>query len=103
MLGAPKLLFGSLLAVLALRAGVSADHAADPAEMYRIAFGYVLPWPEAVALLTAAFVVVSQLKINVMNAYAGSLAWSNFFSRLTHQPSGPGGLAGLQRRHRGCC
>ena len=56
--------------------------------MYRIAFGYVLPWPQAVALLTVAFVVVSQLKINVMNAYAGSLAWSNFFSRLTHSHPG---------------
>jgi hypothetical protein len=33
---------------------------------------------------TALFVVISQLKINVTNAYAGSLAWSNFFSRLTH-------------------
>ena len=88
VLGAPKLLFGSLLAVMALRAGVSPDHAADPAEMYRIAFGHVLRWPEAVALLTAGFVVVSQLKINVMNAYAGSLAWSNFFSRLTHSHPG---------------
>ena len=38
--------------------------------------------------LMAAFVVVSQLKINVMNAYAGSLAWSNFFSRLTHSHPG---------------
>jgi len=33
-------------------------------------------------------VVVSQLKINVTNAYAGSLAWSNFFSRLTHSHPG---------------
>jgi signal transduction histidine kinase len=32
--------------------------------------------------------VVSQLKINVTNAYAGSLAWSNFFSRLTHSHPG---------------
>jgi hypothetical protein len=37
---------------------------------------------------TALFVVVSQLKINVTNAYAGSLAWSNFFSRLTHSHPG---------------
>jgi signal transduction histidine kinase/ActR/RegA family two-component response regulator len=36
----------------------------------------------------AVFVVVGQLKINVMNAYAGSLAWSNFFSRLTHSHPG---------------
>ena len=88
VLGAPKLLFGSLLAVLCLRAGVRPEHASEPSEMYRLAFGYVLPWPEAVALLTVGFVVVSQLKINVMNAYAGSLAWSNFFSRLTHSHPG---------------
>ncbi|MDP1686394.1 ATP-binding protein, partial [Hydrogenophaga sp.] len=36
----------------------------------------------------AIFVVVSQLKINVTNAYAGSLAWSNFFSRITHSHPG---------------
>jgi purine-cytosine permease-like protein len=34
------------------------------------------------------FVVISQLKINVTNAYAGSLAWSNFFARLTHSHPG---------------
>ena len=34
------------------------------------------------------FVIVSQLKINVTNAYAGSLAWSNFFARLTHSHPG---------------
>jgi purine-cytosine permease-like protein len=37
---------------------------------------------------TALFVVISQLKINVTNAYAGSLAWSNFFSRITHSHPG---------------
>ena len=53
------------------------------------AFGYMVPWHHTLALLLmAAFVVVSQLKINVMNAYAGSLAWSNFFSRLTHSHPG---------------
>ncbi|WP_061938741.1 ATP-binding protein [Aureimonas sp. AU22] len=88
VLGAPKLLFGSFLAVLALRSGVSPEHAAEPAYMYEAAFGFVVPNGTAVLLLTAAFVVVSQLKINVMNAYAGSLAWSNFFSRLTHSHPG---------------
>ena len=88
VLGAPKLMLGSLLAVLCLKAGVPAEHAAEPAQMYRFAFGSVSPWPQAAALMTATFVVVSQLKINVMNAYAGSLAWSNFFSRLTHSHPG---------------
>ena len=40
--------------------------------------------------LTAAFllVVVAQAKINVTNAYSGSLSWSNFFSRLLHRHYG---------------
>ena len=38
--------------------------------------------------LRALFVKISQLKINVTNAYAGALAWSNFFSRLTHSHPG---------------
>ncbi len=32
--------------------------------------------------------ILSQVKINVTNAYAGSIAWSNFFSRLTHTHPG---------------
>ena len=39
-------------------------------------------------VLTGVFVIVCQLKINVTNAYAGSIAWSNFFSRLTHSHPG---------------
>jgi signal transduction histidine kinase/FixJ family two-component response regulator len=88
VLGVPKLLAGSFLAVLALSAAVPVRDAADPAHMYLVAFGYMIPNDTAALLLMAAFVVVSQLKINVMNAYAGSLAWSNFFSRLTHSHPG---------------
>ncbi|WP_082479207.1 ATP-binding protein [Methylobacterium sp. Leaf102] len=83
-----KILLGSFLAILALRHGVPADRAAEPTQMYTIAFGYVVaPGPWAIALMTV-FVVVSQIKINVTNAYAGSIAWSNFFSRLTHSHPG---------------
>lgn len=88
VVGVPKLLAGSFLAVLTLSTGVPIDEAADPAHMYFAAFGYMIPNQTAALLLMAAFVVVSQLKINVMNAYAGSLAWSNFFSRLTHSHPG---------------
>lgn len=88
VVGVPKLLAGSFLAVLTLSSGFPADEAADPAHMYLAAFGYMIPNETAALLLMAAFVVVSQLKINVMNAYAGSLAWSNFFSRLTHSHPG---------------
>ncbi len=88
VLGVPKLLAGSFLAVLTLSTGVPISEAADPAHMYVAAFGYMLPNETAAMLLMAGFVVISQLKINVMNAYAGSLAWSNFFSRLTHSHPG---------------
>jgi hypothetical protein len=56
--------------------------------MYLAAYEYVFPHYGWAVAATALFVVVSQLKINVTNAYAGSLAWSNFFSRLTHSHPG---------------
>ncbi|MEQ8781591.1 MAG: ATP-binding protein [Roseibium album] len=88
ILGAPKMIAGSFLAVLVLSHGVPVEHADEPSRMYAVAFGYMIPSETVVLLLMAAFVVVAQLKINVMNAYAGSLAWSNFFSRLTHSHPG---------------
>ena len=86
--GGLKILAGSFLAWLALRSGVDVSDAADPTHMYRTAFAYVLPSPTAVIVVTGVFVIVSQLKINVTNSYAGSIAWSNFFSRLTHSHPG---------------
>ncbi|CCD95169.1 Sensor histidine kinase with a response regulator receiver domain (two-component signal transduction system) [Bradyrhizobium sp. ORS 375] len=88
VLGALKLLAGSFLAFFALSHGVSADHAAEPAHMYLEAFRYVLARPDLALALTGTFVILSQIKINVTNAYAGSIAWSNFFSRLTHSHPG---------------
>ena len=44
--------------------------------------------PTGALILASGFVVLSQIKINVTNAYAGSIAWSNFFSRLTHSHPG---------------
>ncbi len=87
VVGSLKLLAGSFLAVVALRYGVPAAAAADPPQMYAVAFGTFVSRPAALAL-TCVFVVVCQLKINVTNAYAGSIAWSNFFSRLTHSHPG---------------
>jgi signal transduction histidine kinase/purine-cytosine permease-like protein/ActR/RegA family two-component response regulator len=88
VLGALKLLAGSFLAYFALSHGVSYEHAAEPAHMYLEAFRYVLSQPDLALALTGTFVILSQLKINVTNAYAGSIAWSNFFSRLTHSHPG---------------
>ncbi|BCD96540.1 ATP-binding protein [Marinagarivorans cellulosilyticus] len=88
LLGAVKMLIGSLLATIAFGQGVSLENSADPTRMYAIAFNYVIPLPEASLFVAAFFVILSQLKINVTNAYAGSIAWSNFFSRLTHSHPG---------------
>jgi len=86
--GMLKLLAGSFLAVLAIEHLVPLARAAEPTQMYLVAFRYVFSSPQMALAFTGAFVIISQLKINVTNAYAGSIAWSNFFSRLTHSHPG---------------
>ena len=88
VLGVVKMLGGAYLAYLAISHSVPADRAVDPNQMYLAAYEYVFPKLGWAVAATALFVVLSQLKINVTNAYAGSLAWSNFFSRLTHSHPG---------------
>ncbi|MEM6373043.1 MAG: ATP-binding protein, partial [Pseudomonadota bacterium] len=88
ILGVLKMVAGSYLVTLALREGVPREHASDPTRMYHAAFDQVLNSPALVLALTGVFVILSQLKINVTNAYAGSIAWSNFFSRLTQTHPG---------------
>jgi len=87
-LGTLKLLAGSFLAFLAFKSGVTPSDASEPTHMYQVAFGYVVHDPQRALAIAALFVVLSQLKINVTNSYAGSIAWSNFFSRLTHSHPG---------------
>ncbi|MCX4643423.1 MULTISPECIES: cytosine permease [unclassified Streptomyces] len=85
IIGAAKQLGGALLAFVALEA-VGKTHALEPIAPQVEA---LKPWLGSVALPAAAlFVVVSQIKINVTNAYSGSLSWSNFFSRITHRHPG---------------
>ena len=88
VLGVVKMLGGALLAYLAISNSVPAERAVDPNQMYLAAYEYVFPDLHWAVAATALFVIVSQLKINVTNAYAGSLAWSNFFARLTHSHPG---------------
>jgi signal transduction histidine kinase/FixJ family two-component response regulator/purine-cytosine permease-like protein len=88
VLGTFKLLAGSFLAYLALSHGVPPADASEPTHMYVVAFGYVAPDTRVALGLAVTFVIISQLKINVTNSYAGSIAWSNFFSRLTHSHPG---------------
>jgi CheY-like chemotaxis protein/purine-cytosine permease-like protein len=86
--GVLKMLGGALLATLALSLSVPADRVVDPNQMYLAAYELVFSHYGWAVAATALLVVVSQLKINVTNAYAGSLAWSNFFARVTHSHPG---------------
>ncbi len=86
--GCAKLAAGSFLTYLALSRGVPAGLAAQPATMYHLAFLEIFHHRSIAAALTLVFIVTCQVKINTTNAYAGSIAWSNFFSRLTHHHPG---------------
>jgi signal transduction histidine kinase/purine-cytosine permease-like protein/DNA-binding NarL/FixJ family response regulator len=88
ILGVLKMLAGALLAYLALSYAVPLESAVDPTQMYLVAYNAVFANYGWAVAATALFVCVSQIKINVTNAYAGSLAWSNFFARLTHSHPG---------------
>lgn len=88
ILGCAKQLGGAFLAFLAIRHGIAFEKAIEPTQMYLTGFEYIFSDPGWVLAVTALFVILSQVKINVTNAYAGSLAWSNFFSRITHAHPG---------------
>ncbi len=87
-IGLIKMLFGSFIAYLAIMEGASFFTASDPTFMYQRAFAYLTQSPTFALVLAAIMVIISQMKINVTNAYAGSIAWSNFFSRATHSHPG---------------
>ncbi|HEY1818800.1 MAG TPA: hypothetical protein VGG83_02645 [Trebonia sp.] len=80
-------LAGLLLTGYALpRVGAAA--ADEPVMMFDEAYSRLFGHNELALVLAAALVILSQLKINIMNAYSGSLSWSNFFSRILHRHPG---------------
>ncbi|WP_030772686.1 MULTISPECIES: purine-cytosine permease family protein [unclassified Streptomyces] len=85
VLGALKQAIGVFLAVHII-AEVGPAAAPEPIQQFRSAFDAMMPsW--LVIPLAVALVVISQIKINVTNAYSGSLAWTNSFTRVTrHYP-----------------
>ncbi|MBU2793136.1 hypothetical protein HAQ01_06995 [Acidithiobacillus thiooxidans] len=88
LLGASKQLMGSFFASLAVSHGTKIADANQPVHMYIAAFHYVFSSPVVALTVAAFFIFLSQIKINVTNAYSGSLSWSNFFSRITHKHPG---------------
>lgn len=87
-LGMLKMLGGALLAYMVIQSDMSFSDAVNPTHMYLVGFNYVFDSTSVALAVTTLFVVVSQIKVNMTNAYAGSLAWSNFFARLTHSHPG---------------
>ncbi|MDN0197470.1 allantoin permease [Streptomyces sp. S.PNR 29] len=86
VLGALKQAIGVFLAVYIL-AEVGPTAAPEPIQQFRGAFDAMMPsW--MVVPLAVALVVISQIKINVTNAYSGSLAWTNSFTRVTRRYPG---------------
>ncbi|WP_406142823.1 purine-cytosine permease family protein [Streptomyces anulatus] len=85
VLGALKQAIGVFLAVYIL-SEVGPAAATEPIQQFRGAFDAMMPsW--LVVPLAVILVVISQIKINVTNAYSGSLAWTNSFTRVTkHYP-----------------
>lgn len=81
-----KQALGVFLAVYVL-ATVSPEVATQPVEQFRAAFLTAVPTWLAVTL-AVILVVLSQIKINVVNAYSGSLAWTNAYTRVTKRYPG---------------
>jgi len=88
ILGFLKQIGGIFLASFVLASGFSIAQAKTPIEMYNIGYTYIFDNPHTALITATVFVLISQIKINVTNAYAGSLAWSNFFSRITYSHPG---------------
>lgn len=85
VLGALKQIGGAFLAFYIAKQ-VSLSKADQPIQMFLS--GYKAFIPGTALALAVIYVLISQIKINVTNAYSGSLSWSNFFSRVLHRHPG---------------
>jgi signal transduction histidine kinase/CheY-like chemotaxis protein/purine-cytosine permease-like protein len=88
VMGMLKMAGGAFLAFAALQFEVDVHRAAEPTQMFLAGFTQAVGHHGMAVIVTVIFVVVSQIKINLTNAYAGSLAWSNFFARVTRSHPG---------------
>jgi len=81
--GAVKQVIGLFLAVYII-ANISGggDVANQPVHQFLEIYQNMMPAWLAMTL-AVVLVVISQIKINVTNAYSGSLAWTNSFTRVT--------------------
>ncbi|RYY10307.1 MAG: hypothetical protein EON55_16630, partial [Alphaproteobacteria bacterium] len=86
--GAIKQVIGLFLAVYIIaNVADGATVANQPVHQFLEIYKDVMPVGVALAL-AVILVVISQVKINVTNAYSGSLAWTNSFTRITKRYPG---------------
>ncbi|NMO93790.1 cytosine permease [Actinomycetospora sp. TBRC 11914] len=85
--GAAKQVIGLFLAVyLIVNVAGGAGSANEPVQQFLVTYTNIMPTWLALTL-AVVLVVISQIKINVTNAYSGSLAWTNSFTRVAkHYP-----------------
>ncbi|MCW2811778.1 MAG: hypothetical protein JWP61_2236 [Friedmanniella sp.] len=88
LFGAAKQVIGLFLAVYII-ANVTGGAAVanQPVHQFLEIYRDIMPAPVALGL-AVVLVVISQVKINVTNAYSGSLAWTNSFTRITKRYPG---------------
>ncbi|GAA1835053.1 allantoin permease [Pseudonocardia ailaonensis] len=81
--GAIKQIVGLFLAVYIIaNVADGATVANEPVHQFLEIYKDIMP-PWAAMTVAVILVVISQIKINVTNAYSGSLAWTNSFTRIT--------------------
>ncbi|MFT4167100.1 MAG: hypothetical protein QM650_17830 [Microlunatus sp.] len=86
--GAIKQVIGLFLAVYIIaNVADGATVANEPVHQFLEIYRDFLPAPIALGL-AVVLVVISQVKINVTNAYSGSLAWTNSYTRITKRYPG---------------
>lgn len=86
ILGAIKQIIGAFLGFY-LFTQIPAVNNTEPVQQFISTFEYMMsPW--LAMLLAIILVVISQIKINVSNAYSGSLAWTSAYTRITKKYPG---------------
>lgn len=80
--GATKQIIGAFLAVYMISvAGGDVTEAVEPVHQFMTVYQEMMPTWLAITL-AVVLVVMSQIKINATNAYSGSLAWTNAYTRV---------------------
>jgi purine-cytosine permease-like protein len=80
--------FASTLLVAFAQPRIGAANAAVPVDLFTTVYQRITGSHAAALALAGILVLLSQMKINIMNTYSGSLSWSNFFSRVLHRHPG---------------